>query len=333
MHECAVAYLEEHSMEGKLQRVFLVIVLLFVSFEAKADISKWAEFRSSLAAESALDMELKPWTPAQKAKVTALFEDLAENSPGLLARAMGPGKIMLYRAKSSPSHVSGAWVRRRHEASFIFTDVFFKGTGNNHLGVEYTNWLFIHEITHLADPVDQIARSYGWSRIIENRLALVAKDVGVQGLNMRQAMFKRMDALAQSYGFPSIYAATSRHEALAEFVASVYFGLEISDDIAMFVKEEIYSSPAKEAKQLSALYRAANLEMRKNNYPKAIKYLNKAIRLSPDFSQGWYLRGFAQLGAKNFQKARADFDQALQLIPEDDRAARNDVLNAKKWMD
>jgi len=313
-------------------RLFIALILIiFTSQAAAANIYDLIEFRSELAPESTLSNPLKTWSEAEKEIVIKQFKSLQQSAPGLLLRAAAPGKIMLYRATSSPSHPSGAWVRRRHESSFIFTDIYFAGAGKNHLGIIYTDWLFIHEISHLADPVDQIARSDEWSEIIEGRLLSVSRRLNQQGLSLRQAMFKRLDSEAQPYGFPSIYAAISRHEALAEFSAAYQFGKPVPHEIQLFLQSRLYNKPKPEATEIARLYREANIEFRNEKYKKAIKTLTKSIKIAPDFSQGWYLRGFANLNAKKFRKAQKDFKEALSLIPMDDRKMRRESLEARIW--
>lgn len=212
--------------------LFGLIFLIFMSRTAHADVSSLIEFRTEPAPESTLTSPMKNWSTSEKAFVTQLFQSLETKSPDLLARAAQPGKIMLYRTSSTPDHPSAGWVRRRHESSFIFADLFFQAKKPESL--EYVHWVFIHEMTHLADPVDQIGRSEEWSKIIEPRLLAVSQSLAKDGLTVRQAMFKRLDAKATPFGFTGIYGATSRHEALAEFVAAYYFGKPIPKDVEAF---------------------------------------------------------------------------------------------------
>jgi len=274
------------------------------------------EFRTNIAPESTLTLSLKNWSPSEKALILKLFQSLESKEPELLARAAQPGKIMLYRASSSPSHPSGGWVRRRHESSFLFTDIFFSSAEKGIRGYDYISWLFIHEIAHLADPVDQIGRSDEWSSIIESRLLSISQALDKKGLTMRQAMFKRLDADAAVYGFPSIYAATSRHEALAEFVAADYFGKPIPKDIENFLSAQFYEKPDREVGKLADRYRRANIHFRNKQYAQAISALDGAIELSPNFSQGIYLRGFAHMNARKHKLAIKDFTKALSLVPK-----------------
>ncbi len=309
-----------------------VFFFIFISHSAKADVRSLIEFRTDNAPESTLTLSLKNWSSAEKVLILELFQSLERNEPGLLARAAQPGKIMLYRATASPSHPSGGWVRRRHESSFLFTDIFFSSAQKGSRGYDYISWLFIHEIVHLADPVDQIGRSKEWSNMIEPRLASVSHALNKKRLTVRQAMFKRLDADAAVFGFPSIYAATSRHEALAEFVAANYFGKPIPKDIEEFIAKHLYEKPKPQTGKLVERYRRANIHFRNKQFKLSIRLLDEAIDISPEFSQGFYLRGFAQMNAGQYKLAIKNFTEALKLVPKDDLKPVRELLEARVWV-
>jgi len=315
-----------------MRHLFSVIVFIFISYSAQADVRDLIEFRTDIAPESTLTLSIRNWSPSEKALITELFQSLENKAPGLLARAAQPGKIMLYRATSSPSHPSGGWVKRRHESSFLFTDVFFSYAEKGPRGYDYISSLFIHEIAHLADPVDQIGRSDEWSKLIEPRLLSVSQALATKGLTVRQAMFKRLDADAAVFGFPSIYAAISRHEALAEFVAARYFGKPIPEDIEKFLAERMFEKPDPEAGKVAKIYRRAYIHFRKKQFKQAIYAFDEAIEISPEFSQGIYLRGFAHMNAKKYKLAIKDYTEALKLVPKDDLQAVRELLEARVWV-
>ena len=312
--------------------LFSVFFFIFISQSAKADVRDLIEFRTEIAPESTLTLSLRNWSPSEQTLITKLFQSLADKEPGLLARAAQPGKIMLYRATSSPSHPSGGWVRRRHESSFLFTDIFFSSAEKGPKGYEYISWLFIHEIAHLADPVDQIGRSDEWSELIEHRLLSVSQALTKKGLTVRQAMFKRLDADAYVFGFPSIYAATSRHEALAEFVTAHYFDIPLPKDIEDYIAEQMFKSPSLEAGKLAKIYRRAYIHFRKKQFKQATRAFDEAIEISPEFSQGIYLRGFSLMNAKKYKLAIKDFTEALRLVPKDDLKPVQELLEARIWV-
>jgi len=315
-----------------MRLLFGIILFIFLSHSAKANVRDLIEFRADIAPESTLTLSLKNWSPSEKTLILELFQSLEDKEPGLLARAVQPGTIMLYRATSSPSHPSGGWVRRRHESSFLFTDIFFSYAEKGPRGYDYISSLFIHEIAHLADPVDQIGRSDEWSKLIEPRLLSVSQTLAIKGLTVRQAMFKRLDADAAVFGFPSIYAATSRHEALAEFVTARYFGKTIPKDIEEFLAKQMFEKPNPEAGKLAKIYRRAYIHFRKKQFKQATLAFDEAIEISPEFSQGMYLRGFAQMNAKKYKLAIKDFTEALKLVPADDLKPVRELLEARVWV-
>ena len=62
----------------------------------------------------------------------------------------------------------------------------------------------------------------------------------------------------------------------------------------------------------------------------AILDYSRAIAISPDRPGAYYYRGLAQLAAKNFQVAQADFNTVLRLDPENADAKRKyDALRQK----
>ncbi len=50
---------------------------------------------------------------------------------------------------------------------------------------------------------------------------------------------------------------------------------------------------------------------------KAIGYLNKAIKLQPDYAQAYYNRGNAYYGLGLYERAIKDYDEAIRLKPKD----------------
>jgi tetratricopeptide (TPR) repeat protein len=50
---------------------------------------------------------------------------------------------------------------------------------------------------------------------------------------------------------------------------------------------------------------------------KAIEYLNKAIKLQPDYAQAYYNRGNAYYGLGLYQRAIKDYAEAIRLKPND----------------
>ena len=59
---------------------------------------------------------------------------------------------------------------------------------------------------------------------------------------------------------------------------------------------------------------------------------DEAIEISPEFSQGMYLRGFAQMNAKKYKLAIKDFTEALKLVPADDLKPVRELLEARVWV-
>jgi len=60
-----------------------------------------------------------------------------------------------------------------------------------------------------------------------------------------------------------------------------------------------------------------------SNPKKAIEYLNKAIKLQPDYAQAFYNRGNAYYGLKMYQRAIKDYNETIRLKPKDVDAYHN----------
>ena len=59
------------------------------------------------------------------------------------------------------------------------------------------------------------------------------------------------------------------------------------------------------------------------NPKKAIEYLNKAIKLQPDFAQAFYNRGNAYYGLGMYHRAIKDYNETIRLKPKDVDAYHN----------
>jgi hypothetical protein len=311
------------------------VVLAPLGAGAEAPLEGRILFRSTLAPESTLQIELGEWAENERAAVTALFTVLDENVPGLLARAGAAGPVSLYRtAGPSPSHPAAAWARRRHEASVIFRDDFFRSGRPNHLGVDYSNWLFVHEVVHLADPVGQIARSKEWRALVEPRIARVKERLAARGLTVREAMFQYLDAPALEEGLPSVYAALSLHEALSEYAAAYLFGADFAfpEEIAEFLLKRLFTAPSPAEISIATAYRRAGRLNREGDGAGAEAVLSAALAQVPDFAMGYYLRGYVRLALQDYAGADGDWEKALELIPESDRREREELAKARAYL-
>jgi len=290
-------------------------------------------FRDSLDAQSTLKISLGHWSDKERAPVLNLFQQIATIYPGLFARATSAGPISLYRtADNSPDHPAAAWARRRHEASMIFRDDFFRSGRPNHLGVEYSYWLFVHELSHLADPVDEIGQSPRWRALIEPRIARLVADLAAEGLTIRKAMYQYKNKTAIRDGFPSTYAATSLHEALAEYASAYVFqkNFQIPQDVNDFLSSVLFAPPSPREIRDAQLYRSAYLAYRNGDYAKAEEDLGIALQASPDFGMGYYLRGYVRAELNRLRDADNDWKRAEQLIPASDVRERRDLAAARR---
>ena len=63
-----------------------------------------------------------------------------------------------------------------------------------------------------------------------------------------------------------------------------------------------------------------NLLFKQRNYQVAIEKYNEAIKLNPDYSYAYYMRGFCHYDLKNYEQATSDCIQAIKLNPNNGAA-------------
>ncbi|HHL21880.1 MAG TPA: hypothetical protein ENJ52_10195 [Aliiroseovarius sp.] len=316
-----------------------LVLLFWAAVPVRAQSPGAFEFRDTLAAQSTLSIELGRWSDAERATVRLLLKRIGKRAPGLLARALAAGPVSLYRtAEDSPDHPAAAWARRRHEASLIVTDDFFRTGFANGLGVEYRDWLFVHEMAHLADPVGTLGRSADWRAIVGPRIARITQTLAGDGLSLRDAMFQYRDAPARAQGLPSVYAAISLHEALAESAAAVFFAREIAagftvpNDVAGFVGARLFA-PASEAEARKVrAYRQAALARRNGDLQRAADLLDRVLSEMPGFTMGYYLRGYVRAAQGDLPGAGADWRAARARLPESDARLRAELQAGLDWI-
>jgi|TARA_B100001093_G_scaffold215458_1_gene206701 Flp pilus assembly protein TadD len=86
--------------------------------------------------------------------------------------------------------------------------------------------------------------------------------------------------------------------------------------IILILSSAIYSAKYDKKVDSSKLYEEATTFLKKEEYRKALRVLNKYTKAKPKDSDGWTLYAFAQRKLKNFRKAEANYEKALKLDPE-----------------
>ena len=69
----------------------------------------------------------------------------------------------------------------------------------------------------------------------------------------------------------------------------------------------------------------------KGDYDKAVADYNEALRLNPDFAGAYNNRGVAYFYKEDYRHARADWEQALRLDPNDAIARNNLERPLEAW--
>ncbi len=316
------------------QWVFVTLLVLGVAPLARADelgFGGAVMFRTTLSADSTLSIPLTGWTPQHRAFVERYLADMRARAPGLLARATQAGPIHIYRTtEPTPSHPAAAWIRRRHENSLVLQDAFFREGFPNAHGVDYSHWLFVHEIAHLADPVDQLGHASEWVAAMQPILDGVERDLAAQDQTVRDAMFAYNDAPAHAHGLPSVYAATNLHEAVAELTAAMYFRVADPRSAAAqrVLSERMFAPPPAQDAQIVNRYRAAYYLYRQGSLDAANEQLDAALRINPDFTMGYYLRGYVNFQREDMRAAYVDWQRSLSFFEGVDPTLTSEIKAA-----
>lgn len=76
----------------------------------------------------------------------------------------------------------------------------------------------------------------------------------------------------------------------------------------------------KDVKDASYYFLLSEMEMRKNNLPKATEAINEALQIDSSQSRFWYKRAFLQAAQGDLKAAESDVTRALELDPDDAEA-------------
>ncbi len=98
--------------------------------------------------------------------------------------------------------------------------------------------------------------------------------------------------------------------AIMSICVSFMTGCNQSDDLAKLNKEQQAQNDA------SQYFEQANTLCMQGEYEKAIDSCTRALELTPEFANGYTLRGRAYANLGQYKKALTDFDTALRLNPD-----------------
>lgn len=152
--------------------------------------------------------EYLEWKPEESERIRLHLERLLNIAPGLLDNARANGRILLFRA--APSKDSA--YAYTFLGSIVISDKALRSNDEKSLARA-----LVHELTHAADSGCQIALSKSWSAFA----GPLIKKIRIQRLMISPRLESKLDIVVHnSNELPSLYAANSLVESLAEYVAA-----------------------------------------------------------------------------------------------------------------
>jgi len=301
----------------------LAIVIAFACASAAgptagqaAEWERYVEFRDSVKPGTVAEVyyrqkkiSVKPWSAREKAELLPSLRMILSRAPGLLRLGASQGPIPFYRIDHFKGSSFGG------NGAMWFNDVFGSKV-KNYLGVRSSLYTLVHELTHVADAEHKLVRSIEFRSLVEPRIDRLKASLLDHGFKDWSAGFKakRLD-LAYRQGLPSLYAAHTIQEALAEYVAVtlLYPKFRPPADVSRFLDRRVFNAkPDSDASV--ALYRRGKTARLMGNRGGALALLNDAIKADASFAEAYIERGLVLSGLNKIDDAVADFTTATSLM-------------------
>ncbi|MFM7070569.1 MAG: tetratricopeptide repeat protein, partial [Planctomycetota bacterium] len=260
-----------------------------------------------------------PWTLGDRELIFQRLGTLAKSATGLFQRAAADGPISFYRIEAkTASQATGAYRRVTINSSALPRP-----------GYDWFTRIVAHELAHAADPYSRLSVDAEWRAIVEPRIAAVHELLKKR--NLTTATAAQMpegpqrtileSTVRRETGLPSVYAAHSIEESVAEVVS---FMVDPTTDyspppkIAAFLRKRLLDpvkSPA-DSQPAEVAYREGLRFAAAKEYSTAIAAFSQAIQLSPTFAAAYRERGIARVKMNAYKDAAADFSKAIGMVSE-----------------
>lgn len=301
----------------------LAIVIAFACVSAAgptagqaAEWERYVEFRDSVKPGTVAEVyyrqkkiSVKPWSAGEKAELLPSLRMILSRAPGLLRLGASQGPIPFYRIDHFKGSSFGG------NGAMWFNDVFGSKV-KNYLGVQSSLYTLVHELTHVADAEHKLVRSVEFRSLVEPRIDRLKAKLLDHGFKDWSAGFKaKRHDLAYRQGLPSLYAAHTIQEALAEYVAVtlLYPKFRPPADVSRFLDRRVFNAkPDSDASV--ALYRRGKTARLMGNRGGALALLNDAIEADASFAEAYIERGLVLSGLNKNDDAVADFTRATSLM-------------------
>lgn len=257
---------------------------------------------------------VKPWTDEERAKLRAMLETIQKAAPGLMQRAVAYRPVRIYRTERLGQDDTLAGVIRPDHA-IVVGDRFFKGAATpGAIGTQDSYFMLVRSVAHLADAANKASASKEWIDLVKPMIDKVRAAAAQNKQRLGDLMAKGDDAPARQAGLPTVFAAFSPSEALAEFTAALVVKKDYPEPPAVkaFVeKREL--SPTFTPDEASRRFHEALSAFENAKVDDAIKLYDQAIKLDPNFREAYLNRGLIYKYKGEWDKALADFDQGIKL--------------------
>ncbi len=190
---------------------------------------------------------------------------------------------------------------------------------------DYSYRVLFHEMVHAADSYDRLSNSEAFRKIFEPKIWQAIALLESEGLTPSTAAALPLgdrrkqieDKVRVETGLPSVYAAHSLGECLAEVIshwlAPEYDYTPPLGTIALL--SSFVSEPAL-PNLVDVRFRQAEAMLRAREFKKALGQLSTVIGDDSKFYQAYSMRGYLHLNMKRYERALQDLKQARDLVPQ-----------------
>jgi tetratricopeptide (TPR) repeat protein len=253
----------------------------------------------------------KPWAQGERQKVEAAIAQIAQAAPGLVQRAGQYRQIRVYRTATLGGDKQPVGMVASEHVLFV-ADHFFAGSASGQVSMKDNGFALARALAHLADAAGRASGSKDWVQLVQplmDKARTRAKELkttltGLSGAGNEQ--------VAAELNLPSIFAAFSRSEALAQYAAALAVKKDFPAPPAIrtFVEKRMLANgqPEEAAKK----YFDGLSQMEQGKFDEAMKLFDQAVKLDAGFRDAYYRRGLVEKFRGQWEKAAVNFDMAVK---------------------
>ena len=257
----------------------------------------------------------KAWEPAEQQLIGDYLSLIHQAAPSILLRAASYRNVTLHisAAASSPELETRTWADNP-TTSVVFPRLLFYRDDYQ----PYTHRLIVHELAHLVDVRQVFSERREWVDMVQPRIDRARAELNRRGLSVGSAPPAELDQIGTDAGLPSIYAAQSFSEALAEYVARMVVDSQYRppQDIEAYIRDKVLSVPS--VKDPSIVEYLSGRELAAGGRPEeAIEAYGRSLSARPDFLAARRQRLALFLENGDLDGAIADLTEMIRFLPYD----------------